>query len=229
MLGTRKGVWRRQLSHQRLAHYYLSCHASFWAPFLNFETWNDGYKWGVDLKKSKIFPNYFNHRFSFLGFSSMTPKTSSRDETIYFKWNKTSFELLLQTYCIKPERHLVMSSERDIAFPMKDDKIILFADFFKFFNFRLPITAFCKSMLDEYLRHFEYACLSLGFLPESLILCALYTLVWKAPFFTFDCRSTDEAFLRFLPSSSRDKDWKKKFFFIDVDVIPRGMHCSIGE
>ncbi|MFS7913164.1 hypothetical protein Hanom_Chr02g00138621 [Helianthus anomalus] len=45
-------------------------------------------------------------------------------------------------------------------------------------NFRLPITNFCKSMFDEYavhisqmhplslakLRHFEYACLSLGFL-----------------------------------------------------------------
>ncbi|MFS8003329.1 hypothetical protein Hanom_Chr13g01212731 [Helianthus anomalus] len=55
-------------------------------------------------------------------------------------------------------------------------------------------------MLDEYavhisqmhplglakLRHFEYACLSAGFLLESLVFCALYTLVWETPFFTFD-------------------------------------------
>ncbi|MFS7959035.1 hypothetical protein Hanom_Chr08g00685921 [Helianthus anomalus] len=53
--------------------------------------------------------------------------------------------------------------------------------------------------------HFEYACLSLGFLPESLVFRALYTLAWKAPFFTFDRRSTDEACLRLVPSSCRDK------------------------
>ncbi|MFS7965029.1 hypothetical protein Hanom_Chr08g00757301 [Helianthus anomalus] len=93
-----------------------------------------------------------------------------------------------------------MPSERDTAFPLKNGKITLFAEFFKFCNFRLPITTFCKSMLDKYvvhisqmyplglakLRHFEYACLGLGFLPEPLVFRALYTLVWKTPFFTFD-------------------------------------------
>ncbi|MFS7898753.1 hypothetical protein Hanom_Chr05g00429791 [Helianthus anomalus] len=87
---------------------------------------------GVDLKKSKISSNYLNCRFSFLGFSSMTPKTSesmSHDEALYFKWNKTSFELLLQTFCIRPEWHPVMPSERDTAFPLMDNKITLFAFF----------------------------------------------------------------------------------------------------
>ncbi|MFS8008469.1 hypothetical protein Hanom_Chr14g01273131 [Helianthus anomalus] len=84
--------------------------------------------------------------------------------------------------------------------PLRDGQITLFADFLKFCNFWLPITKFCKSMLDEYvvhisqthplclakLHHFEYACLSLGFLPESLVFNALYTLAWKAPLFTFD-------------------------------------------
>ncbi|MFS7990661.1 hypothetical protein Hanom_Chr11g01061531 [Helianthus anomalus] len=55
----------------------------------------------------------------------------------------------------------------------------------------LRLRVFYKSMLDEYtvhisqmhplglakLRHFEYACLSLGFLPEPLVFCALYSLV----------------------------------------------------
>ncbi|MFS7898754.1 hypothetical protein Hanom_Chr05g00429801 [Helianthus anomalus] len=100
---------------------------------------------------------------------------------------------------------------------------------------------FYKSMLDEYvvhisqmhplgvvkLRHFKYACLSLGCLPKSLVFYALYTLVWKSPFFTFDRRSTDEACLRYVPLSSRDKDWKNKFFFIDVDVIPGEIHWRV--
>ncbi|MFS7888882.1 hypothetical protein Hanom_Chr00s000002g01600281 [Helianthus anomalus] len=75
-------------------------------------------------------------------------------------------------------------------------------------------------MLDEYavhlsqmhplglakLRHFEYACLSLGFLPESLVFRALYSLVWKAPFFTFDRRSTNETCLRLVPA--REMHWR---------------------
>ncbi|KAF5804463.1 hypothetical protein HanRHA438_Chr05g0206751 [Helianthus annuus] len=131
-----------------------------------------------------------------------------------------------------------MPSEREIAFPLKDDKITLFAEFFRFCNFLLPITIFCKSMLDEYavyisqmhplglakLRHFEYACLSLGFLPEPLVFRALYSLVWKTPFFTFDRRSTDETCLRLVPASCRGKDWKKKFFYVDANVIPGEMH-----
>ncbi|MFS7928996.1 hypothetical protein Hanom_Chr04g00327381 [Helianthus anomalus] len=112
----------------------------------------------------------------------MAPKTSdavSCDEAPYFKWNRTSFDALLQMYHIRPEWHPIMPSEKDIAFPLKNGKITLFAEFFKFCNFRLPITSFCKSLLDEYamhisqmhplglakLRYFEYACLSLGFLP----------------------------------------------------------------
>ncbi|MFS7944995.1 hypothetical protein Hanom_Chr06g00518731 [Helianthus anomalus] len=46
-----------------------------------------------------------------------------------------------------------MPSERDTAFPLRDGQITLFVEFFKFCNFRLPITKFCKSMLDEYAVH----------------------------------------------------------------------------
>ncbi|MFS7990384.1 hypothetical protein Hanom_Chr11g01058261 [Helianthus anomalus] len=102
----------------------------------------------------------------------------------------------MKNYGIRPEWHPVMPSEKDVVFLLRNGQITLFADFFKFCNFRLPITQFCKEMLDEYivhisqmhplglakLRHFEYASLSLGFLPEKLISRAFYTLVWKAPF-----------------------------------------------
>ncbi|MFS7987394.1 hypothetical protein Hanom_Chr11g01022161 [Helianthus anomalus] len=166
----------------------------------------------------------------------MAPKTSdtaSRDEALYFKWNRTSFDALLQTYHIRSEWHPVMHSEKETAFLLKDGKITLFVEFFKFCNFQLLITIFCKSLLDEYtvhplglakLRHFEYTCLSLGFLPERLVFRALYSLVWKTPFFTFDRRSTDETCLRLVPASCRDKDWKYKFIYVDGYVIPWNMH-----
>ncbi|KAJ0467634.1 hypothetical protein HanIR_Chr14g0687481 [Helianthus annuus] len=43
-------------------------------------------------------------------------------------------------------------------------------------------------------------------------------------FFTFDRRDIGVSCLRDIPASSRDKDWKKKFFYIDAGVIPGGMH-----
>ncbi|KAM0056806.1 hypothetical protein Hdeb2414_s0006g00222841 [Helianthus debilis subsp. tardiflorus] len=149
-----------------------------------------------------------------------------------------SFNNLLQEYDIKPDWHPVLPSEKDTAFHLKQGKITLFSDFFKFFNFRLPITKFCKSVLDEYqihishvhslglakLHHFEFSCLGLGHIPEILVFSAFFVLVWKSPFFTFDRRDIGVSCLRSVPSSSRDKDWKKKFFYIDAGVIPGGMH-----
>ncbi|MFS7973646.1 hypothetical protein Hanom_Chr09g00859101 [Helianthus anomalus] len=65
----------------------------------------------------------------------------------------TSFNNLLQEYNIKPEWHPVLPSEKDTTFPLKGGKITLFSDFFKYCNFRLPITKFCKAVLDEYQIH----------------------------------------------------------------------------
>ncbi|MFS7903721.1 hypothetical protein Hanom_Chr01g00027351 [Helianthus anomalus] len=112
----------------------------------------------------------------------------------------------------------------------------MFSDFFKFCNFRLPITKFCKSVLDHYLIHisqlhpsglvklqqFEFACIALGHITELTVFRAFFVLVWKSPFFTFDRQDIDVSCLRDIPASSRDKDWKKKFFYIDTSVIPGG-------
>ncbi|MFS8020093.1 hypothetical protein Hanom_Chr15g01411481 [Helianthus anomalus] len=62
---------------------------------------------------------------------------------------------------------------------------------------------------------FEFACTALGHLPE---------LVWKSPFFTFDRRDPEVSCLRDIPTSSKNKDWKKKFFYIDSGVIPGEMY-----
>ncbi|MFS7939484.1 hypothetical protein Hanom_Chr05g00452321 [Helianthus anomalus] len=47
----------------------------------------------------------------------------------------------------------VLSSKTDTAFPLKKGKITLFSDFFKFCNFRLPITKFFKLVLYHYPIH----------------------------------------------------------------------------
>ncbi|MFS7904557.1 hypothetical protein Hanom_Chr01g00037501 [Helianthus anomalus] len=116
-------------------------------------------------------------------------------DALYCKWGTISFNNLVQEYDIKLEWNPVLPSKRDAAFPLKQGKITLFSDFFKFCNFRLPITKFCKSVFDEYqihisqmhplglvkLRHFEFACIARGHIPEITVFRAFFVLVWKSP------------------------------------------------
>ncbi|MFS7986750.1 hypothetical protein Hanom_Chr11g01013961 [Helianthus anomalus] len=80
-------------------------------------------------------------------------KSESSYDVLYYIWGTPSFNNLLQEYDIKPERHPVLPLEKDTAFPLKEGKITMFSDFFKFYNFRLPINKFCKAVLDEYQIH----------------------------------------------------------------------------
>ncbi|KAJ0570375.1 hypothetical protein HanHA300_Chr05g0177301 [Helianthus annuus] len=174
--------------------------------------------------------------------ASKTNESSSTAATptdiLFCKWGVTSFNNLVHDYGIRAEWNPVLPSKTDTAFPLKVGKITLFSDFFKFCNFRLPITKFLKSVLDFYrihisqirplglvkLRQFEYACIALGHIPELVVFRAFFVLVWKSPFFTFDRRDTDASCLREIPTSSRDKDWKKKFFYLDAAAIPGEMY-----
>ncbi|MFS7986758.1 hypothetical protein Hanom_Chr11g01014061 [Helianthus anomalus] len=104
-------------------------------------------------------------------------------DALYCKWGPVSYNNLVQEYNIRPEWNPVLPSKEDMAFLLKEGKITLFSDFFKFCNFRLPITKFCKSVLDYYpihisqlhpsglvkLRHFEFACIALGHIPEITV------------------------------------------------------------
>ncbi|KAJ0511137.1 hypothetical protein HanIR_Chr11g0548621 [Helianthus annuus] len=164
--------------------------------------------------------------------------TATPTDILFCKWGVTSFTNLVHDYGIRAEWNPVLPSKTDTAFPLKVGKITLFSDFFKFCNFRLPITKFLKSVLDFYrihisqihplglvkLRQFEYACVALGHIPELVVFRAFFVLVWKSPFFTFDRRDTDASCLREIPTSSRDKDWKKKFFYLDAAAIPGEMY-----
>ncbi|MFS7947585.1 hypothetical protein Hanom_Chr06g00549991 [Helianthus anomalus] len=178
--------------------------------------------------------------------ASKTDKSSSSvpasSEALYIKWGQISFNNLMQDYNIRVKWNPVLPSKTDTTLPLKKGKITLFSDFFKFYNFRLPITKFCKLVLDRYpihisqlhplglvkLRQFEFACIALGHIPELIIFKAFFFLVRKSPFFTFDRRDVDVSCLRDIPTSSKDKDWKKNFFYIDASVIPREMQWRDG-
>ncbi|KAM0067891.1 hypothetical protein Hdeb2414_s0002g00066631 [Helianthus debilis subsp. tardiflorus] len=174
--------------------------------------------------------------------SSKTSEPSSSVHTntdaLFCKWGTVSYHNLVQDYGIRAEWNPVLPSKTDTAFPLKEGKITLFSDFFRFCNFRLPITKFLKTVLDYYriyisqlhplglvkLRQFEFACVALGHIPELVVFRAFFVLVWKSPFSTFDRRDTNVSYLRDIPTSSKDKDWKKKFFYIDASVIPDEMY-----
>ncbi|MFS8017727.1 hypothetical protein Hanom_Chr15g01383821 [Helianthus anomalus] len=146
--------------------------------------------------------------------SSSTPASSG---ALYAKWGLVSFNNLIQDYDIRAEWNPVLPSKPNTAFPLKKGKITLFSDFLKFCNFRLPITKFCKLVLDNYpihisqlhplglvkLQQFEFACIAMGSIPKLTVL----------GLFSFS----------YIPTHSWDKDWKKKFFFIDAGVIPGEM------
>ncbi|MFS8018242.1 hypothetical protein Hanom_Chr15g01389801 [Helianthus anomalus] len=119
----------------------------------------------------------------------------------------------------RTEWNPVLPSRTDTTFLLREGKIILFIDFFKFCNFRLPVTKFFKLVLDYYRIHISQLH------PLGLVkLRAFFVLVWKSPLFTFDRRDADVSCLRDIPTSSKDKDWKKKIFYIDASVIPGEMH-----
>ncbi|MFS7970330.1 hypothetical protein Hanom_Chr09g00819771 [Helianthus anomalus] len=146
-------------------------------------------------------------------------------EALYCKWGLVSYNILILDYGIRAEWNPILPSKTDTTFSSKKGKITLFSDFFKFCNFRLPITKFCKLVLDYYPIHIsQLHPLGLGISLNLLFLGLFFVLVWKSPFFTFDGRDTDVSCLRDIPNSSKDKDWKKKFFYIDAGVIPGEMH-----
>ncbi|MFS7943745.1 hypothetical protein Hanom_Chr06g00503831 [Helianthus anomalus] len=127
---------------------------------------------------------------------SSSAQTSS--DVLYCKWGTISFKNLLQEYDIKPEWNPVLPSNKDTTFPLKHGKITMFSDFFQILQ--LPVAG-CRLPNFGFFR----ACLEISF-------------------FAFDRRDIGVSCLRGVPASSRDKEWKKEFFYIYASVIPGEMH-----
>ncbi|MFS8010013.1 hypothetical protein Hanom_Chr14g01291981 [Helianthus anomalus] len=110
---------------------------------------------------------------------------SASSDALFCKWGVVSYNNLVQDYGIRAEWKPVLP----------------------FCNFRLPITKFCKLVVDHYRVHISQLH------PLGLV-----------KLLQFEFAYTDVSCLRDIPTSSKDKDWKMKFFYIDACVIPGEMH-----
>ncbi|MFS7948939.1 hypothetical protein Hanom_Chr06g00565721 [Helianthus anomalus] len=136
-----------------------------------------------------------------IGESSSSTQTSS--DALYAKWGLVSFNNLIQDYGIRAEWNPVLPSKTGTVFPLKESKITLFSDFFQVLQLSIA----------------DHQVLYVGHILELTVFRAFFVLMWKSPFFYL--RQKGHRCVLF--ASSKDKDWKKKFFYIDVGVIPGEM------
>src|ERR1044071_2285301 len=137
----------------------------------------------------------------------MAPKTSTSRTTmsvaqIHTSWSVTALQSFLSEWRILPEWNPVCPGPTDVAFPLKPGKITLYAEFFKFCHFQLPVTQFMVELLSYYkvnisqlhplglikVKHFEFCARGLGMSPQLDVFRVFYILVYKGEYFTFDRR-----------------------------------------
>ncbi|KAL8260687.1 hypothetical protein R6Q59_028640 [Mikania micrantha] len=171
--------------------------------------------------------------------TSSSSKSLLSVSTHEINWMPSDFEGFLQEFRILPEWHPELPSLGSTSLDVPSGKICLYADFFRFSHFRLPISKFCLHMLERYglhisqmsplglirLYHYEFVLRSVRAAVVPLYFQIFFKLVKKDDWYSFDKRGGPSMVLK-VPSSSRDKNWRNKFFFIDEKY--RGPTASRG-
>ncbi|KAL8261125.1 hypothetical protein R6Q59_025174 [Mikania micrantha] len=165
--------------------------------------------------------------------TSSSSKSLLSVSTYEINWMPSDFKGFLQEFLILPEWHPELSSLGSTALDVPSGKICLYADFFRFSRFWLPISKFCLRMLERYglhvsqmsplgfirLYHYEFVLRSVRAAVVPLYFQIFFKLVKKDDWYSFDKRGGPSIVLK-VPSSSHDENWRNKFFFIDEKVIP---------
>ncbi|MFS7937938.1 hypothetical protein Hanom_Chr05g00433621 [Helianthus anomalus] len=150
------------------------------------------------------------------------------------KWDIGLFEQVVRGYQFLPEWDARYPSQGKTAADAPTGYITLFADFFSEGDFRLPTTHFLANILQYYgfhisqmspigmvrVRHFEFVCRSQGEEPTIEKFRVFYQLQGNMGFFSFALRNAKKILIS-PPKSFHD--WKMKFFYICVEVIPMAM------
>ncbi|KAL8229791.1 hypothetical protein R6Q57_014691 [Mikania cordata] len=151
-------------------------------------------------------------------------------------WMPSDFEGFLKEFRIFPEWHPELPSLGSAALDVHSGKIWLYVDIFRFSHFQLPISKFFLHILERYGLHisqmiplglihlyqYEFVLRSARAAVIPLYFQIFFKLVKKDDWYSFDKRGGPSMVLK-VPSSSRDKNWRNKFFFIDEKVIPSRM------
>ncbi|KAL8249632.1 hypothetical protein R6Q59_006500 [Mikania micrantha] len=145
-------------------------------------------------------------------------------------WMPSDYEEFLREFRILPEWHPELPSLGQTALNAPPGKICLYADFFRFSHFRLPISKFC--LRCSYLPNKSFridSAISLRVCSKECprercfsLFQVFFKLVKKDDWYSFDKRGGPSMVLK-VPSSSKDKNWRSKFFYIDERVIPGKM------
>ncbi|KAD5961338.1 hypothetical protein E3N88_12811 [Mikania micrantha] len=148
-------------------------------------------------------------------------------------WVSSDYEEFLGEFRILPSWHPEFPSPGQTALNAPPGKVCLYADFFRFSHFRLPVSKFCLQILGRYgvhisqmsplglirLYHYEFVLLSIQEDVTPLLFRVFFNLVKKDDWYSFDKRG-GPSMIQKVPSSSRDKNWRNKFFYIDERVFP---------
>ncbi|KAJ0456220.1 hypothetical protein HanIR_Chr15g0759931 [Helianthus annuus] len=151
------------------------------------------------------------------------------------KWSRATFDGLIQNFKFPESWGARYPDEGQTLADAPAGYITLFWDFFSAGNFRLPTTKIFLEILDYYkfhisqmhpigmvrVRHFEFVCHTMHIEPTVPRLRVFHQMHCSQGFYSFMQKASAKKILLQPPKSFHD--WKQKFFFIKVGVIPMRM------
>ncbi|KAF5805607.1 hypothetical protein HanXRQr2_Chr05g0211341 [Helianthus annuus] len=151
------------------------------------------------------------------------------------KWSKETFDGLVRSFKFLDSWDARYPDEGQKAADAPAGYITLFWDFFLAGNFRLPATKFVLDIISYYkfhisqmhpigmvkVRHFEFVCRSMHIEPSVTRFRVFHQMHRYQGFYSFVQRASAKKILLQPPNSFHD--WKQKFFFNKVGVIPMRM------
>ncbi|KAJ0621548.1 hypothetical protein HanIR_Chr01g0009891 [Helianthus annuus] len=151
------------------------------------------------------------------------------------KWPRATFDGLVQNLRFPENWGARYPEEGQTAADAPTGYVTLFWDFFCLGNFRLPVTKFFLEILEYYkfhisqmhpigmvrVRHFEFVCRTMHIEPMVPRFRVFHQMHCTQGFYSFVQRASAKKISLNPPKSFHD--WKQKFFFIKVGVIPMRM------
>ncbi|MFS7911167.1 hypothetical protein Hanom_Chr02g00114861 [Helianthus anomalus] len=151
------------------------------------------------------------------------------------KWSRATFDGLIRNLRFPENLGVEYPEESQTAADAPAWYVTLFWDFFCAGNFRLPVTKFFLEILEYYkfhisqmhpivmvrVRHFEFVCQAMNIEPTVSRFRVFHQMHCSRGFYSFVERASTKKILLNPPKSFHD--WKQKFFFIKVGVIPMRM------
>ncbi|MFS7972187.1 hypothetical protein Hanom_Chr09g00841761 [Helianthus anomalus] len=151
------------------------------------------------------------------------------------KWSRATFDGLIQNLRFPESWGARYPEEGQTAADAPAGYVALFWDFFCAGNVRLPVTKFFLEFLEYYkihisqlhpigmarVRHFEFVCRTMRIELTVPRFRVFHRMHCSQGFYSFVQRASAKKILFNPPKSFHD--WKQKFFFIKVGVIPMRM------